>query len=396
LRSPRPRFVSVSRQRRLTCYFSRFIVLRRDIARGTRTMQRFFAQHISHRDAAEVAQQSTFSSPFRTRNAAFAAPRATPAATSKGALAGLPLSRIGSRRLDRPETDVASRTATSFAAPGNKAHVPTLRDALAAAVLSRAQMLALSKGRYEPLVVRYMQDIHGIHIEPSRAAIVGEVFIKRGAKRFKYMRDAEIPNFVTRRELSVGFAGSHQVYGARAAGALPGLRDIPVIAHPTARFVLAAHETNIDMLLKKISNGETLILTTEYVPSGRRITAEKGWPVYLYRSGKGMAEIDAGEFPERFDGVIAIADTGNTLAANDLHIVREFDPLAPLAIHLLWQAKDRKGRGRPSSMELLDLPPESPQRQGRWNPWLDGTHAERIKKMLAAPHRKSRPPGSAT
>jgi ATP phosphoribosyltransferase len=267
---------------------------------------------------------------------------------------------------------------------------------LAAAVLSRAQMLALSKGRYEPLVVRYMQDIHGIHIEPSRAAIVGEVFIKRGAKRFKYMRDAEIPNFVTRRELSVGFAGSHQVYGARAAGALPGLRDIPVIAHPTARFVLAAHETNIDMLLKKISNGETLILTTEYVPSGRRITAEKGWPVYLYRSGKGMAEIDAGEFPERFDGVIAIADTGNTLAANDLHIVREFDPLAPLAIHLLWQAKDRKGRGRPSSMELLDLPPESPQRQGRWNPWLDGTHAERIKKMLAAPHRKSRPPGSAT
>lgn len=43
-------------------------------------------------------------------------------------------------------------------------------------------------------------------------------------------------------------------------------------------------------------------------------------------------------------------------------------------------------------MELLDLPSESPERQARWNPWLDGTHAERIKKMLAAPHRKSRPP----
>jgi ATP phosphoribosyltransferase len=350
-------------------------------------MQHFFIQHISHRDAAELARQSTFASPLRTRNPASSTPQATPAAISKGALSGLPVSRIGSRRLDRPEPDVARRTARSFAAPGNKAHVPTLRDALVAAVLSRAQMLVLSKGRYEPLVARYMQDTHGISIEPSKAAITGEVVMKRGAKRFKYMRDAEIPNFVTRRELSVGFAGSHQVYGARAAGALPGLRDIPVIAHPTARFVLAAHETNIDMLLKKISTGQTLILATEYVASGRRIAAAKGWPAYLYRSGKGMAEIDAGEFPERFDGVIAIADTGNTLAANDLRIVREFDPLAPLAIHLLWQAKERSGRA--SSMALLDVPPERPERQARWNPWLDGTHADRIKKMLAAPHRRT-------
>lgn len=314
----------------------------------------------------------------------------------KGLLAGLPLSRRPPRVLSQPGSQAANGAGASFKVGkySEEWRVDETRR-LVSEVLSEAQRIGMSKGRYERFIAQYMALELGIE-EPgsSKSAPAGTISIDDKQTPYAFMRDAEIPEYISRGPLRAGFAGFHQIYGARAVGGAPGLRDVPLIRHPSARFVLAAHPEQKDALIQKLLNGETVTLATEYVPLAKRIASERAWSVNFYQSGKGMAEIDAGHHPGRFDGVVAIADTEDTLHASGLDVIKGFDHLAPVDIHFVWSADLRVSDPslyRQNDYPRLDIDSlEAPARQARLNRWLDGRQAERIQAMLAAPNRRGR------
>lgn len=312
----------------------------------------------------------------------------------KGLLEGLPSTSDRASGLGHVGSAIAHSASTSFKVGRDNADWPTGETPrLILDILAKTSAIAMSKGRYEPLVAEYMIAELGIEAAPSsKSALAGMIPVSKQLTPYAFMRDAEVPRYVIRGPLRAGFAGFHQLYGARAAGDVPRLSDVPVIRHPTARFVLAAGPHNMDALIQRLENGETLTLTTEYVALARRLASELGWSVNLYQSGKGMAEIDAAHHPDRFDGVVAIADTGKTLDASGLSIIEGFDRLAPVDVHFVWNPDIPVGDAnlQPETVggERAAGLSEDPARQARLNRWLDGRHAPRVKEMVATSHRQ--------
>jgi len=319
-------------------------------------------------------------------------------------LAGLPPRRSRPSALEAVALRSATRIGLSFTFKVSSQHRdwPARETAkLVLDVLSNAERIGMSKGRYAPFVAEYMAKVLGIEaVQSSESALGGTVLLKGEDKQtdkqvpYTFMRDAEIPDYIARGPLAAGFAGFHQIYGARAIGDARNLRDVPLIRHPSARFVFAAHSERNEALARKLLNGETVTLTTEYVPLAKRIASEMGWSVNFHQSGKGMAEIDAGQHPDWFDGVVAIADTGETLRSSNLVVPKGFDRLAPVDIHFVWSSdlpiNDESLRHLAAYGGFFAGRLEDPARQASLNRWLDGRHAERVKDMVAASHPEAR------
>jgi len=181
--------------------------------------------------------------------------------------------------------------------------------------------------------------------------LTGGVFTAQSdedGKAFALVRDKDMPVWLEGTQKSLGFLGS-DTYEQFPEQVKAGL-TFEEIGVNGVRFAFAARRDRLEEVRTKMARGDTLNIVTSYPATSRECAGTLGSAVRIVATPGGSVEVAPTLMPE-IDGVIDLVDSGNTLLANGLEIVR--DNLQSVRLGTVWKAETKADRPR-----LLDIPVE--------------------------------------